>query len=72
MDFEYILNNKIYAAAANYVSKTHSAADNDFQNAINIAATKAFVAGAKYIVDNIDNIYNIKTNFKNLINNKNE
>jgi len=68
MDFEHILNNKIYAAAANYVLKTHSAADNDFQNAINIAATKAFIAGSKYIIDNIDNIYN----FKNLINNKNE
>lgn len=72
MDFEYILNNKIYAAADDYVLKTHSTADNDFQNAINIAVTKAFVAGAKYIIDNIDNIYNIKTNFKNLINNKNE
>lgn len=72
MDFEYILNNKIYAAAADYVLKTHSTADNDFQNAINIAVTKAFIAGAKYIIDDIDNIYNIKTNFKNLINNKNE
>lgn len=72
MDFEYLLNNKIHAAAADYVLKNHSDADNDFQNAINIAVTKAFIAGAKYIIDDIDNIYNIKTNFKNLINNKNE
>lgn len=72
MNFEYLINNKIHAAATVYVLKNHSDADNDFQNAINIAVTKAFIAGAKYIIDDIDNIYNIKTNFKNLINNKNE
>lgn len=60
MDFEYLINNKIHAAATDYVLKNHSDADNDFQNAMRIAVVKAFVAGAKYIVDNINIIKEIK------------
>lgn len=60
MDFEYLLNNKIHTAATDYVFKNHSDADNDFQNAIRIAVVKAFVAGAKYIVNNINIIKEIK------------
>lgn len=60
MDFEYLLNNKIHAAATDYVLKNHSDADNDFQNAMRIAVVKAFVAGVKYGVDNINIIKEIK------------
>ena len=60
MDFDFLLNNKCYAAAASYVNKNHSEADNDFQNAMRIAVVKAFVAGAKYIINNIDTIKEIK------------
>lgn len=56
MDFEYLLNNKIHSAASEYVNKNHSTADNDFQNAMRIAVVKAFVAGAKYIINNINTI----------------
>ena len=37
-----------YDAAAEYVEKNYSVSDNDFQNAMNIAAMKAFVAGAEW------------------------
>ena len=35
-------------AAQEYVEKNHSQADNDFQNAMNIAVAKAFIAGAMW------------------------
>lgn len=38
----------LYKAAETYVSNNHSLIDNSFQNAMNIAAVKAFVAGALY------------------------
>lgn len=60
MNFEYLVNNKIHSAAFEYVNKNYSEADNDFQNAMRIAVVKAFVAGAKYIVDNINIIKEIK------------
>ena len=60
MDFNFLLNNKCYNAAFDYVNKNYSEADNDFQNAIRIAVVKAFVAGAEYIINNIDFIKEIK------------
>lgn len=36
----------LYNAAESYVSNNHSPANNNLQNAMNIAAIKAFVAGA--------------------------
>ena len=42
---------KIYDAAAKYVENSHSQADNDFQNTMNIAAVKAFIAGAKCVIE---------------------
>ncbi len=60
MDFEYLVNNKIHSAAFEYVNNHYSEADNDFQNAMRIAVVKAFVAGAKYISNNIDIIKEIK------------
>lgn len=42
---------KIYDAAAKYVENNHSQADNDFQNAMNFAAVKAFIAGAKWVIE---------------------
>ena len=37
-----------YEAAYEYVKEHHSQADNDFQNAMNIAVQKAFVAGVEW------------------------
>lgn len=38
-------------AANEYLEKNHSTADNDFQNALNIAVLKAFIAGCEYKED---------------------
>lgn len=37
-----------YRKAYQYAQMYHSEADNDFQNAMNIAVQKAFIAGAKW------------------------
>jgi len=42
---------EIYDAAAQYVEKNHSTADNILQDAMNIAITKAFIAGAKLVIE---------------------
>ena len=41
----------LYKAAQKYVEKNHSQADNDFQNAMNIAVAKAFIAGAEWMTE---------------------
>lgn len=41
---------EITDAAFDYAEKNHSQEDNDFQNAMNIAVMKAFVAGAEYAI----------------------
>lgn len=49
---EDMTKKEIYDAAAQYVEKNHSTtADDILQDAINIAITKAFIAGAKLVIE---------------------